>query len=259
MPTSSSFVAPPPSAFAPAIRRTRSASSLSWSSSPTSLSAASRGQQRQTQEQQRRSTEYNYPASKVTDPHGPTPNIEPDPFPEIDIDTHPEMHYDPNNHPVAHQPWRRGDTDGCHDVITSKWRLEAEDVIVDAIDMVGGKVVDVTWYIIILSTLAITNALSTTSLSNSLYCHHHHLDDLLISIIIFFIIIIAIDIFQMISSFGGRIIHPFFSHSFPKRLLPPSHESSQTLCTDTNHGKVRRLWSRKYGQEATQGTRSRWL
>ena len=58
----------------------------------------------------------------------------------------PEMHYDPNNHPVAHQPWRRGDTDGCHDAITAGWRLEARDVICDAVNLVGGKVVDVTWY-----------------------------------------------------------------------------------------------------------------
>jgi ribosome maturation factor RimP len=87
-----------------------------------------------------------YPASTVTDPHGSTPFIEPDPFPEIDINTYPEMHYDPNNHPVKHQPWRRGDTDGCHDPISAPWRLEAQDIITDAVSLVGGTVVDVTWY-----------------------------------------------------------------------------------------------------------------
>ena len=56
------------------------------------------------------------------------------------------MHYDPNDHPVSHQPWRRGDTDGCHDAITAWWRLEARDVICDAVNLVGGTVVDVTWY-----------------------------------------------------------------------------------------------------------------
>lgn len=56
------------------------------------------------------------------------------------------MHYDPHNHPVPHQPWRRGDTDGCHDSITAPWRLEAQDIISDAVSLVGGTVVDVTWY-----------------------------------------------------------------------------------------------------------------
>jgi len=133
IPTSSSFVAPPSSALAPA-RRPRPASSS------TSLSAARGQQQRRT-----RHTGY-HPASTVTDPHGTTPEIEPDPFPEIDIDDHPESRYDPANHPVEHQPWRRGDTDGCHDAISAPWRLEAEEIISDAVALVGGKVVDVTWY-----------------------------------------------------------------------------------------------------------------
>lgn len=72
--------------------------------------------------------------------------MEADPFPEIDIDTLPESHYDPANHPVPHQPWRRGDTDGCHDPLTAEWRLEAERIIHDAVALVGGAVVDVTWY-----------------------------------------------------------------------------------------------------------------
>lgn len=106
-------------------------------SSSTSLLAA----KQKAQPQQRR-----YPASTVIDPHGSTPTIEPDAFPVIDIHTFPEMHYDPHNHPVPHQPWRRGDTDGCHDPITASWRLEAQDIITDAVSLVGGTVVDVTWY-----------------------------------------------------------------------------------------------------------------
>lgn len=47
---------------------------------------------------------------------------------------------------MPHQPWRRGDTDGCHDPISAPWRLEAESIISDAVNLVGGKVVDVTWY-----------------------------------------------------------------------------------------------------------------
>jgi ribosome maturation factor RimP len=80
------------------------------------------------------------------DPHGPTPHLEPDPFPEVDLDSLPENHYDESNHPVPHQPWRRGDTDGCHDPLTAPWRLEAEAIISDAVNLVGGRVVDVTWY-----------------------------------------------------------------------------------------------------------------
>ena len=87
-----------------------------------------------------------YAPSTVEDPDGPTPSLNPDPFPTVDIDTLPEAHYDESNHPVPHQPWRRGDTDGCHDPISAPWRLEAESIISDAVNLVGGKVVDVTWY-----------------------------------------------------------------------------------------------------------------
>lgn len=72
--------------------------------------------------------------------------FEPDPFPVVDIDTLPEAHYDEDNHPVPHQPWRRGDTDGCHDPINAPWRLEAESIIGDAVTLVGGRVADVTWH-----------------------------------------------------------------------------------------------------------------
>ncbi|KAL7545877.1 hypothetical protein ACHAWF_009233 [Thalassiosira exigua] len=91
-------------------------------------------------------TKKRYAPSVVTDPHGPTPEISADPFPEVEIDTLPENHYDPDNHPVPHQPWRRGDTDGCHDPINAPWRVEAEDCIQDAARLVGCEVVDVTWY-----------------------------------------------------------------------------------------------------------------
>ena len=91
-------------------------------------------------------TSLSYRPSTVLDPDGPTPPQTPDPFPEIDIDTLPEAHYDESNHPIPHQPWRRGDTDGCHDPINAPWRLEAESIISDAAYLVGCKVVDVTWY-----------------------------------------------------------------------------------------------------------------
>lgn len=87
-----------------------------------------------------------YAASTVVDPDGPTPVQTADPFPEVDLDALPEAHYDESAHPVPHQPWRRGDTDGCHDPIGAPWRLEAEDIIRDAAGVVGCRVVDVTWY-----------------------------------------------------------------------------------------------------------------
>mmetsp|Transcript_17161 Transcript_17161/g.32177 ORF Transcript_17161/g.32177 Transcript_17161/m.32177 type:complete len:420 (-) Transcript_17161:460-1719(-) len=84
--------------------------------------------------------------STVIDHDGPIPILEPDPFPEVDLDSLPEAHFDEDDHPIPHQPWRRGDTDGCHDPISAPWRLQAESIISDAAMLVGCKVVDVTWY-----------------------------------------------------------------------------------------------------------------
>ena len=113
---------------------------------PTSSSTYYHQQQHITTQPQTSHTSLCYRPSTVIDPDGPTPKQTPDPFPEIDIDTLPEAHYDENNHPIPHQPWRRGDTDGCHDPINAPWRLEAESIISDAAYLVGCKVVDVTWY-----------------------------------------------------------------------------------------------------------------
>jgi ribosome maturation factor RimP len=85
--------------------------------------------------------------STVTDPSGPTPPESTDPFPVVDIDTMPEAHYDENKHPIPHQPWRRGLTDGCEDPVSAWWRLRAQDIVSDAVNLVGGKVVDYTWYL----------------------------------------------------------------------------------------------------------------
>lgn len=59
----------------------------------------------------------------------------------------PENHYDENKHPIPHQPWRRGITDGCEDPLSAWWRLKAQDIISDAVNLVGGKVIDYTWYL----------------------------------------------------------------------------------------------------------------
>ncbi|KAL3771343.1 hypothetical protein ACHAW5_007246 [Stephanodiscus triporus] len=126
-------------------RRPASASaSTALRASPGSTGGAAGGER--TPSSSGRRERRRYPASTVSDPHGPTPHLEADPFPEVDIDALPEMHYDESNHPVPHQPWRRGDTDGCHDPLTAPWRLEAEAIIADAVGLVGGSVVDVTWY-----------------------------------------------------------------------------------------------------------------
>jgi len=86
-----------------------------------------------------------YKSSTVSDPYGQVEPPPADPIPEVDLASLPESHYDPDDH-LPNQPWRRGDTVGCHDPISAPWRLEAEDVIADAVNLVGGKVVDVTWY-----------------------------------------------------------------------------------------------------------------
>jgi ribosome maturation factor RimP len=85
--------------------------------------------------------------SRVQDEDGPTPAA-PDDAPElIDPADIPELHYDKNSHPIPHQPWRRGTTEGCEDPIEAPWRQEAELTIKKAARMVGGSVVDVTWYL----------------------------------------------------------------------------------------------------------------
>lgn len=127
------------------LRSSSSISSITSTSLASSNSGGGGGGGERTQQRQRRSNS-SYSASTVIDPHGPTPHREPDPFPEIDLDSLPEAHYDEHNHPIPHQPWRRGDTDGCHDPISAPWRLEAEAIISDAASLVGCSVVDVTWY-----------------------------------------------------------------------------------------------------------------
>ena len=85
--------------------------------------------------------------SRVTDPSGPTPDV-PDDEPEvISLKDLPELEYDESNHPVPHQPWRRGITDGCDDPIDAPWRQEAEEIMTKAVTVVGGTLLDVTWYL----------------------------------------------------------------------------------------------------------------
>lgn len=89
--------------------------------------------------------------SKVTDPAGPTPQLESDEIEEIDPESVEELRDIRSQselpHPVPHQPWRRGDTAGCEAPIAAEWRQEAEDLIIKAVAFVGGRVLDVTWFL----------------------------------------------------------------------------------------------------------------
>jgi len=90
--------------------------------------------------------------SKVSDPDGPTPDfedfmvneIDPDALDELKDLQSPEELPEP---PVAHQPWRRGDTAGCHEPISAQWRKDAEKIIYQSAMLVGATVLDVTWYL----------------------------------------------------------------------------------------------------------------
>jgi ribosome maturation factor RimP len=89
--------------------------------------------------------------SKVQDPDGPTPDIESLETEEIDPDDIPELRDIRDAAelptPIPHQPWRRGDTAGCDEPIAAPWRKEAQEIIQKAVSLVGGRVLDVTWYL----------------------------------------------------------------------------------------------------------------
>jgi ribosome maturation factor RimP len=85
--------------------------------------------------------------SRVVDLDGPTPEQSPDAVDMIDIADLPELEYDENNHPIPHQPWRRGETGGCEDPIRADWRQRAEGIITLSAANRGATVRDVTWYL----------------------------------------------------------------------------------------------------------------
>lgn len=89
--------------------------------------------------------------SRVQDPDGPTPDLTTEEVEVIDPEEIPELrdvrNMDELPTPIPHQPWRRGDTAGCDDPIATEWRQDAEGVISKAVSLVGGRVLDVTWYL----------------------------------------------------------------------------------------------------------------
>jgi len=85
--------------------------------------------------------------SRVVDLDGPTEEDIGAEIETISPEDIPELHYDENAHPIPHQPWRRGETNGCEDPIDAEWRQMAEQIIYSAAKSVGGQVDDVTWYL----------------------------------------------------------------------------------------------------------------
>ena len=91
------------------------------------------------------------PRSTVEDPDGPTPEILSDEPEVVDPDDIPELAEITSakdlSQPIPHQPWRRGETAGCEDPIAAPWQREAEEIIYKAAGLVGGQVLDVTWFL----------------------------------------------------------------------------------------------------------------
>jgi ribosome maturation factor RimP len=87
------------------------------------------------------------PPSRVVDFDGPTPTQEIEPPDVIDPADIYGLDYDEANHPIPHQPWRRGETRGCEDPIDAPWRQQAESIITLSAATVGSTVRDVTWFL----------------------------------------------------------------------------------------------------------------
>jgi ribosome maturation factor RimP len=89
--------------------------------------------------------------SIVEDPDGPTPTLEQKLVDVVDINTIEELREidDPDDlpRPIPYQSWRRGDTAGCEAPIAAQWRRDAEEEITKAVELVGGRVLDVTWFL----------------------------------------------------------------------------------------------------------------
>ncbi|VEU39691.1 unnamed protein product [Pseudo-nitzschia multistriata] len=85
--------------------------------------------------------------SRVSDPSGPTVEMEPEEFEEVDYDSLPEAKFDDSNIPIPSQPWRRGELAGCDAPIDAEWRKEAEKMIEMGVQISGGTYIDTTWYL----------------------------------------------------------------------------------------------------------------
>jgi hypothetical protein len=59
----------------------------------------------------------------------------------------PLRQYNASLYPITGQPWRRGVTSGAEDPIDAPWRLEAEKIIYDTVETLGGRCKGVTWFI----------------------------------------------------------------------------------------------------------------
>jgi len=95
--------------------------------------------------------------SRVSDPDGPTPDLDQDDIEDVDPNSveglRGVMSQDELPRPIPHQPWRRGSLDGCEAPIDADWRQAGEQIIRSAAKLVGGQVLDVTWF---LTSLVVT-------------------------------------------------------------------------------------------------------
>lgn len=89
--------------------------------------------------------------STVEDLDGPSPPEVSDEPEQIDPETILELQDvdspDDLPTPIPHQPWRKGDMAGCDAPIAAEWRRQAEEIIKQSVEFVGGHVVDVTWFL----------------------------------------------------------------------------------------------------------------
>jgi ribosome maturation factor RimP len=103
--------------------------------------------------------------SRVSDPSGPTVEMEPEELPEIDYDSLEETKFNEANIPIPNQPWRRGETAGCEAPIDAEWRKEAERMIEMGVQMAGGTYIDTTWY---LTSVVVTIGMDFQEMKNDL-------------------------------------------------------------------------------------------
>ena len=132
-------------------------STLPFSIHPVPLSSSLRWNIRRKQSALAATQLPKRPRSIVEDPDGPTPTLQQKLVDVVDINTIEELREidDPEDlpRPIPYQSWRRGDTAGCEAPIAAQWRRDAEEEIVKAVEVVGGRVLDVTWF---LTTLLVT-------------------------------------------------------------------------------------------------------
>ena len=124
-----------------------SSSSFSTASPPTRSFVCLSAKKASKSDSKKRKRRAERNKSRVVDKDGPTVEWEETGPEDLDPSELPNLEYDPDDHPVPHQPWRRGETAGCHEPIHAPWRQRAEFIIRTAASEAGAQVRDVTWYL----------------------------------------------------------------------------------------------------------------